>query len=140
MDRSPRVSTTYILGVVNERADAAQDNRTYFARPNYRARTGTEKINLYCSADLEQDCQLYSVGAYYSAGSIKTTYTRTFFFFFFGCSDGMEREACVCDHGFERSDLCAEIIIIIIIITHALVHTHSCDRQCVEIGLKPGDQ
>ena len=28
----------------------------------------------------------------------------------------MLREACVCDHGFERSDLCAEIIIIIIII------------------------
>ena len=27
----------------------------------------------------------------------------------------MEREACVCDHGFERSDLCAEIIIIIIL-------------------------
>ena len=26
----------------------------------------------------------------------------------------MEREACVCDHGYERSDLCAEIIIIII--------------------------
>ena len=24
----------------------------------------------------------------------------------------MEREACVCDHGFEISDLCAEIIII----------------------------
>ena len=24
----------------------------------------------------------------------------------------MEREACVCDHGFERLDLCAEIIII----------------------------
>ena len=23
----------------------------------------------------------------------------------------MEREACVCDHGLERSDLCAEIII-----------------------------
>ena len=39
-----------------------------------------------------------------------------FFYLFFGCSDGMEREACVCDHGFERSDLCAEIIIIIIII------------------------
>ena len=36
---------------------------------------------------------------------------------FFLCSDGMEREACVCDHGYERSDLCAEIIIIIIIIT-----------------------
>ena len=30
----------------------------------------------------------------------------------------MEREACVCDHGFERSDLCAEIIIIIIIIMY----------------------
>ena len=26
----------------------------------------------------------------------------------------MEREACVCDHGFERSDLGAEIIIIVI--------------------------
>ena len=35
---------------------------------------------------------------------------------FFLCSDGMEREACVCDHRFERSDLCAEIIIIIIVI------------------------
>ena len=33
--------------------------------------------------------------------------------FFFLSSDGMEREACVCDHGYERSDLCAEIIIII---------------------------
>ena len=29
----------------------------------------------------------------------------------------MEREACVCDHGLERSDLCAEIIIIIIIMS-----------------------
>ena len=28
----------------------------------------------------------------------------------------MEREACVCDHGFERSDLRAEIILLIIII------------------------
>ena len=50
-------------------------------------------------------------------------FSRLLFFFLFfssfvcvvGCSDGMEREACVCDHGFERSDLCAEIIIIIII-------------------------
>ena len=41
-------------------------------------------------------------------------------FLFFGCSDGMEREACVCDHGYERSDLCAEIIIIIITYTVAL--------------------
>ena len=30
----------------------------------------------------------------------------------------MEREACVCDHGFERSDLCAEIIILIITYIH----------------------
>ena len=29
----------------------------------------------------------------------------------------MEREACVCDHGLERSNKCAEIIIIITIIT-----------------------
>ena len=36
----------------------------------------------------------------------------------------MEREACVCDHGFERSDLCAEIIIIIIII---------CIYLCMEL-------
>ena len=43
-------------------------------------------------------------------------------FVFFGCSDGMEREACVCDHGFERSDLCAEIIIIII--NNNTVHLH----------------
>ena len=39
-----------------------------------------------------------------------------FFYLFFACSDGTEREACVYDHGLERSDLCAEIIIIIIII------------------------
>ena len=45
-----------------------------------------------------------------------TQYSLSLLFFGGGCSDGMEREACVCDHGFERSDLCAEIIIIIIII------------------------
>ena len=33
-----------------------------------------------------------------------------FLYLFFGCSDGMEREACVCDHGLERSDLCVEIV------------------------------
>ena len=33
----------------------------------------------------------------------------------------MEREACVCDHGFERSDLCAEIIILTIIIIETLL-------------------
>ena len=46
------------------------------------------------------------------------------FICFFGCSDGMEREACVCDHGFERSDLCAEIIIIII--TSDFFHFELC--------------
>ena len=35
----------------------------------------------------------------------------------------MEREACVCDHGFERSDFCAEIIIIIIIIIITILLT-----------------
>ena len=37
----------------------------------------------------------------------------------------MEREACVCDHGYERSDLCAEIIIIII--------TYDSSLQCTMI-------
>ena len=37
----------------------------------------------------------------------------------------MEREACVCDHGYERSDLCAEIIIIIII---TYIHTVGHER------------
>ena len=36
----------------------------------------------------------------------------------------MEREACVCDHGYERSDLCAEIIIIIIT-TFCITHDMS---------------
>ena len=39
-----------------------------------------------------------------------------FFYLIFGCSDGMVREACVCDHVLETSDLCAEIIIMIITI------------------------
>ena len=38
----------------------------------------------------------------------------------------MEREACVCDHGFERSDLCAEIIIIIIIIIAVRLNIPVC--------------
>ena len=37
----------------------------------------------------------------------------------------MEREACVCDHGFERSDLCAEIIIIIIAYWYILLFTQA---------------
>ena len=39
----------------------------------------------------------------------------------------MEREACVCDHGFERSDLCAEIIIIIIIIIIIVIIYEVCN-------------
>ena len=39
----------------------------------------------------------------------------------------MDREACVCDHGLERSDLCAEIIIIIII-TARKMHTRRSNR------------
>ena len=57
-------------------------------------------------------------------------------FVFFGCSDGMEREACVCDHGYERSDLCAEIIIIIIIIQEIclLVLTTIVISCCISIS------
>ena len=35
----------------------------------------------------------------------------------------MEREACICDHGLERSDLCEEIIIIIISVHNELNFT-----------------
>ena len=41
----------------------------------------------------------------------------------------MEREACVCDHGYERSDLCAEITIIIIIKSYGGLHEEDVDRQ-----------
>ena len=44
--------------------------------------------------------------------NVKNTMTT----YILGCSDGMEREACVCDHWFDRSDLCTEIIIIIIML------------------------
>ena len=37
----------------------------------------------------------------------------------------MEREACVCDHGFERSDVCAEIIIINIITSTSIIHENT---------------
>ena len=48
----------------------------------------------------------------------------------------MEREACVCDHGFERSDLCAEIIIIIIIIIFTIVPAPS--ETCWFRGMSVG--
>ena len=40
----------------------------------------------------------------------------------------MEREACVCDHGFERSDLCAEIIIITVCV--CVFSSHSFWTSC----------
>ena len=43
----------------------------------------------------------------------------------------MEREACVCDHGFERSDLCAEIIIIITIIVILRFSNLLAERDCI---------
>ena len=46
----------------------------------------------------------------------------------------MEREACVCDHGFERSDLCAEIIIIVIIITEGFSPILYCRPDVVTLG------
>ena len=48
----------------------------------------------------------------------------------------MEREACVCDHGYERSDLCAEIIIIIIIITTTASRPISCSSCCHKCNIQ----
>ena len=42
-ERNPRVSTRFSQGVDNDRADAGRDDRTCLARPNFQARTGTEK-------------------------------------------------------------------------------------------------
>ena len=47
----------------------------------------------------------------------------------------MEREACVCDHGYERSDLCAEIIIIIIITTLSVVQDSYTKKIVVLVSL-----
>ena len=41
----------------NDQADAVPDGRTYLARPNSQARTGTRKNNFSCSADHEQNWQ-----------------------------------------------------------------------------------
>ena len=43
----------------------------------------------------------------------------------------MEREACVCDHGYERSDLRAEIIIIII--TTSTYYSSCCLSHRLEL-------
>ena len=45
----------------------------------------------------------------------------------------MEREACVCDHGYERSDLCAEIIIIIIILYNT-INRHAWPKSLVPVA------
>ena len=52
-----------------------------------RHQRGQGNIHFFCSPDHEQHWQPYLVDLY--------DFT----------------EACVCDHGYERSDLCAEIII-----------------------------
>ena len=46
-------------------------------------------------------------------------------------------KACVCDHGFERSDLCAEIIIIIIIIIMSY-QVLFCILLCTVLYVVPG--
>ena len=56
-------------------------------------------------------------GEAFTSSVIFSSLSLLLFVFLFLCSDGVEKEACVCDHGFERWDLCAEIIIIIIITT-----------------------
>ena len=65
------------------------------------------------SLPLRSDRGRFSRLLFFSSLSL-LLFVFVFVFVFFlgggGCSDGMEREACVCDHGFERSDLCAEII------------------------------
>ena len=46
----------------------------------------------------------------------------------------MKREACVCDHGYERSDLCAEIIIIIIIIIKKTQRkSNTCEKHMIQV-------
>ena len=59
-------STRFSLSVENEQAGAGRDGRTRLARPNYQARTGTEKYYFHfpCSADHEQDWHHYPVDPY----------------------------------------------------------------------------
>ena len=48
----------------DEQADAGRDGSTRLARPNSQARTGTGEYYFLCSADHEQDWQLYRVDPY----------------------------------------------------------------------------
>ena len=48
----------------DEQADAGRDCRNRPARPNSQARTGTGGYSFSCSADHEQDWQLYPVDPY----------------------------------------------------------------------------
>ena len=73
----PRVSIRFSLSVENEQADARWDGRTYLARTNSQARTGTgKKIVHLCPADSEQDRQPYPVDPY-SAESADPTCIHT---------------------------------------------------------------
>ena len=60
---SPRVSTTFSLGVKNEQADTGWVSQTCLAIPNSDARTGAGNTHFPCSADHEKDWQSYAVGA-----------------------------------------------------------------------------
>ena len=48
----------------DEQADAGRDSRARLAKPNYQARTGTEKHSFPCSADHEQDWQPHPINMY----------------------------------------------------------------------------
>ena len=83
--------------------------RSYFSLKNkpYLCMARRQYYRIVCfifSPPLRSDRERFSRLLFFSSLSL--------LFVFFGCSDGMEREACVFDHGFERSDFCAEIIII----------------------------
>ena len=61
---------------------------------------------LFFSLPLRSDRGRFSRLLFFSSLSLLVF---VFVFVFVFVCDGMEREACVCDHGFDRSDLCAEI-------------------------------
>ena len=50
------------------------------------------------------------------------------------CTMVWKGKPCVCDNGFERSDLCAEIIIIIIIIMYQSGRLSSKKIPCITVG------
>ena len=64
---------------VDEQADARRDCRTLLARPNSQALTRTGNVHFPCSADHEQDWQLYPVDDPYSCYMCDHTYTSFIF-------------------------------------------------------------